>query len=169
MPESRKKTKTSFSKIEPYLYLAPATILIILVFVYPILENIHTSFLQNTTSGIKTLGLTNYKLISVDPIFWQSLENNGKLLFSVPIMTVLSLFIAIMLFEHVRGWMFYRFIIFMPYILAIPVVGQTFVYLLGLNGILNSLLRDVGLALLVQDWLGSAKWVIPSISMVAAK
>ena len=105
-------------------------------------------------------------MVFQDPIFWQSLGNNGKLLFTVPIMTVLSLFIAIMLFEHVRGWMFYRFIIFMPYILAIPVVGQTFVYLLGLNGIANTLLRDAGLALLAQDWLGSAKWVVPSIGLV---
>jgi ABC-type sugar transport system permease subunit len=166
MPLAKTKQKTTFRKIEPYLYLAPATILIILVFAYPIIENTHTSFLQNTASGIKTLGLTNYKLVFQDPIFWQSLGNNGKLLFCVPIMTVIALFIAIVLFEHVRGWMFYRFIIFMPYILAIPVVGQTFVYLLGLNGIGNILLRDVGLGFLAQDWLGSAKWVVPSIGLV---
>jgi ABC-type sugar transport system permease subunit len=160
------KKKTGFRKVEPYLYLAPATILIVLVFVYPIIENIHTSLLQNTASGIKTFGMANYNLVVQDPIFWQSLGNNGKLLFSVPIMTLISLFIAIVLFEHVRGWMFYRFIIFMPYILAIPVVGTTFIYLLGLNGIVNTLLRGVGLNFLAQDWVGSAVWVVPSISVV---
>jgi len=161
-----KATKSSFSRMEPYLYLAPATILIILVFIYPIIEIFHTSLLQNTASGIKTIGMTNYQLVFKDPVFWESLANNGKLLFSVPIMTVISLFIAIVLFEHVRGWMFYRGVIFLPYILAIPVVGMTFVYLLGLNGIVNTLLRDIGLNFLTQDWLGSAKWVIPSISVV---
>ena len=79
---------------------------------------------------------------------------------------MLSLLIAILLFEHVRGWLVYRGVIFMPYILAIPVVGLTFVYLLGLNGIVNTLLKDVGLGFLVQDWLGSIKWVLPSISVV---
>jgi ABC-type sugar transport system permease subunit len=152
--------------MEPYLYLAPATILIILVFVYPIIEIFHSSLLQNTASGIKTIGMTNYKLVFEDPVFWESLGNNGKLLFSVPIMTVIALFVAIVLFEHVRGWMFYRGVIFMPYILAIPVVGMTFVYLLGLNGIVNTLLRDIGLNFLTQDWLGSATWVIPSIGVV---
>jgi ABC-type sugar transport system permease subunit len=92
--------------------------------------------------------------------------NNGKLLFSVPIMTLLALFLAIVLFERVRGWMVYRGIVFMPYILAIPVVGTTFVYLLGLNGILNTLLRGIGLSVLAQDWIGSANWVIPSIAAV---
>jgi ABC-type sugar transport system permease subunit len=166
MPDKIAAKKPPARRLEPWFYLAPATILIILVFVYPIIEIFHTSLLQNTASGIKTIGLTNYKLVFDDPVFWEALGNNGKLLFSVPILTILSLFIAIVLFEHVRGWMFYRAVIFLPYILAIPVVGMTFVYLLGLNGIINTLLADVGLGFLSQDWLGSIKWVIPSISVV---
>jgi len=159
-------TGTISRKIEPYLYLAPATILIVLVFLYPIVDILRTSLLQNTASGIKTFGVTNYRLVFDDPVFWQALGNNGKLLFSVPILTALSLLVAILLFEHVRGWLVYRGIIFMPYILAVPVVGMTFVYLLGLNGIVNTLLRGAGLGFLAQDWLGSVKWVLPSLSLV---
>lgn len=157
-------TGTSFRKIEPYLYLAPATILVVIVFLYPIIEIIHTSLLQNNANGIKTFGFTNYQLVFQDPVFWEALGNNGKLLLSVPILTVLSLLIAILLFEHVRGWLVYRGVIFLPYILAVPVVGLVFVYLLGLDGIVNTLLKDVGLGFLVQDWLGTIKWVLPAIS-----
>ncbi len=159
-------TGITFRKIEPYLYLAPATILVVLVFLYPIVDIIRTSLLQNNPDGIKTFGFTNYRLVFEDPVFWQALGNNGKLLLSVPILTVLSLLIAILLFEHVRGWLVYRGIIFMPYVLAVPVVGVTFGYLLGLNGIFNTLLRSAGLAFLAQNWLGSVKWVLPSISVV---
>jgi ABC-type sugar transport system permease subunit len=159
-------TGITFRKIEPYLYLAPATILIVLIFLYPIVDIIRTSLLQNNPDGIKTFGFTNYRLVFEDPVFWQALGNNGKLLLSVPILTVLSLLIAILLFEHVRGWLVYRGIIFMPYVLAVPVVGVTFVYLLGLNGIVNTLLKDAGLVFLAQNWLGSVKWVLPSISVV---
>jgi len=160
------RTGITFRKIEPFLYLAPATILIVLIFLYPIIDIIRTSLLQNNPNGIKTIGITNYRLVFQDPVFWQALGNNGKLLLSVPILTVLSLMVAILLFEHVRGWVVYRGIIFMPYVLAIPVVGMTFVYLLGLNGIINTLLRGAGLAFLAQDWLGSIKWVLPSLSVV---
>jgi ABC-type sugar transport system permease subunit len=152
--------------IEPYLYLIPAAVLIILVFVYPIIWIIQNSLLQNNPDGGKGFGFTNYRLIFDDPVFYQVVANNGKLLFSVPIMTLLALFLAIILFERVRGWMVYRGIVFMPYILAIPVVGTTFVYLLGLNGILNTLLRGIGLDGLAQDWIGNANLVIPSISAV---
>jgi len=168
MPEKKLSTGsgTTFRKIEPYLYLAPATILVVLIFLYPIIYIIRTSLLQNNPNGIKTVGLINYRLVFEDPVFWQTLGNNGKLLLSVPILTVLSLLIAILLFEHVRGWMVYRGLIFMPYILAVPVVGTTFVYLLGFYGIVNTLLKDVGLGFLAQDWLGNIKWVLPSISIV---
>jgi ABC-type sugar transport system permease subunit len=152
--------------IEPYLYLTPAAIFIALVFLYPIIWILVNSLWQNNLDGTKGFGLTNYRLVFEDPVFFQVVANNGKLLFSVPIMTLLALFLAIVLFERVRGWMVYRGIVFMPYILAIPVVGTTFVYLLGLNGILNTLLRGIGLSVLAQDWIGSANWVIPSIAAV---
>jgi ABC-type sugar transport system permease subunit len=160
------RTGFTFRKIEPCLYLAPATILIVLIFLYPIVDIVRTSLLQNNPNGIKTIGITNYRLVFQDPVFFQALGNNGKLLLSVPILTILSLIVAVLLFEHVRGWSTYRSIIFMPYILAIPVVGMTFVYLLGLNGIINTLLRIVGLGFLAQDWLGSITWVLPSLSVV---
>ena len=168
MPQKNSSTGTGtvFRKIEPYLYLAPATILVVLIFLYPIVYIIRTSLLQNNSNGIKTLGFANYQLVFQDPVFWQTIGNNGKLLFSVPILTVLSLVIAILLFEHVFGWLVYRGIIFMPYILAVTVIGTTFVYLLSYYGIVNTLLKDVGLGFLAQDWLGSIKWVLPSISVV---
>jgi ABC-type sugar transport system permease subunit len=153
-------------KIEPYLYLLPAAALILLVFIYPIIWIIQNSLLQINPDGTRGFGVMNYRLVFDDPVFYQVVSNNGKLLLSVPILTILALFLAIILFERVRGWKMYRGIVFMPYILAIPVVGTTFVYLLGLDGILNTLLRAIGLGFMAQDWIGSARWVIPSISAV---
>ncbi|HVN53291.1 MAG TPA: sugar ABC transporter permease [Anaerolineaceae bacterium] len=153
-------------RLEPYLYLTPASLFLLLVFVYPIVQIVRTSLLVTNAEGGKTLGLGNYSLVAKDPVFWQAAANNGKLLFAVPIMTLLALFIALLLFERVRGWKIYRSVLFLPYIIAVPVVATTFVYLLGLNGILNTLLRLAGLGFLAKDWLGSAVWVIPSIGAV---
>jgi len=153
-------------RIEPYLYLLPAAVLILLVFIYPIVWIIQNSLIQINPDGTKGFGVNNYRLVFDDPVFYQVVSNNGKLLLTVPILTLLALFLAIILFERVQGWKMYRGIVFMPYILAIPVVGTTFVYLLGLDGILNTLLRNFGLGVLAQDWIGSARWVIPSIGAV---
>ena len=81
-------------------------------------------------------------------------------------MTVLALLISLLLFEKVLGWRLYRTVVFMPYILAVPVVATVFIYLLGFDGIINTILRAIGLDLITQDWLGSSGWVIVSIGVV---
>ncbi len=150
-----------FKTMKPFLYLFPAAAFLLLVFIYPIFQVFRLSLLKKPTGG--DLTLINYQRVIEDPIFWLSTSNNGKLLFVVPIMTVLALLVALLLYEQVRGWRFYRAIIFFPYILAIPIIATTFVYLLGRNGIINVGLREIGLGFLAQDWLGNQTWVIPSI------
>lgn len=92
--------------------------------------------------------------------------HNIILLLCVPIMTVLALVFALILFDQVRGWKIYRTIIFTPYILAIPVVGTTFIYLYSTDGILNEILRTAGAGFLAKDWLGNPRLVLPSIMSV---
>ena len=65
-----------------------------------------------------------------------------------------------------RGWRVYRFCVFLPYVLAIPVVGIVFGYLFKLNGLVNSALETVGLGGLTQDWLGSSARAIYAIMFV---
>ncbi len=155
-----------FLVIEPYLYLAPATLFLALIFFYPIIQVIRLSFLQTEAVGGPILSTNNYQLVFEDPVFWRGVKNNAELILTVPIMTVLGLFIAILLFEQIAGWKVYRTLIFMPSILAVPTVGLAFVYLLGMNGIINTLLRSIGLGAITREWIGNATWVIPSIGLV---
>jgi ABC-type sugar transport system permease subunit len=150
----------------PYLLVGPAVALIALVYGYPIVRIVIDSFLAPTVSGGRTVSVANYSNVVADPVFWKSAGNNLFMLIGVPIMTVLALVVAAVLFEQIRGWRVYRTLVFTPYILAVPVIGATFVYLYGFNGIVNTLLRGVGLGGLAQDWLGSASLVVPSILSV---
>ena len=150
----------------PYLLVAPAVALILIVFGYPIVRIVVDSFLSPTADRGTSVGLTNYAFVLDDPVFWKSAGNNLLLLVGGPIMTGLALLFAVVLFDRIRGWRVYRTLVFTPYILAVPVIGVTFVYLYGFNGIVNTLLRDVGAGGLAQDWLGSPTLVTPSILSV---
>ena len=110
--------------------------------------------------------LDNYRFIVDDPIFRDAVKHNLLLLLSVPVVLVLALAIAFVLHEGVRGWRVYRTIIFLPYMLAIPVLGTTFVYLLSLNGVINTVFGAAGLGFLEQDWLGDPSWVLSSIATI---
>lgn len=153
-------------QVWPYLFVAPALGAIGLVFVYPLVEVVRDSFYAGSTDTMTYVGTANYKNVVQDPVFRHSLVNNLKLLVTVPVMTALALLIAVMLNDRIRGWRQYQAIVFLPYILPATAIGLTFSYLLQRNGVLNRLLRDVGLGSLAPDWLGSASWVVPAIGGV---
>lgn len=135
-----------------------------MVFLYPFGRLLYISFHSgpNGTDGPATV--SNYSFVLQDEIFRQAVEHNLLLIISVPIVTILALAIALILHESIRGWRIYRTVVFMPYMIAIPVLGFTFIYLLSLNGVLNTALRSIGLGALAQDWLGSPDWALPSIA-----
>jgi ABC-type sugar transport system permease subunit len=151
---------------EIILYLLPALLVIGFVFFFPIIRVIQYSFNRVNPRLLSFIGLTNYKILFTDDIFLAGLKNNFILLAAVPIIIVLSVFFAILLYEKMGGWKFYRFVLFMPYILAIPVVGVVFSYIFQLNGVLNFLLQKVGLSVFQSDWLGSSKWAIWTVMFV---
>jgi ABC-type sugar transport system permease subunit len=152
--------------VMPYLLVAPAVAFILLIYGYPIVRVVIDSFLSPTAARGTTVGLANYGFVINDPVFWKSAGNNVFLLFGVPIMTAVALIVAVILFDQIRGWRIYRTLVFTPYILAVPVIGVTFVYLYGYNGIVNEILRTIGLGGLAQDWLGDPDLVMPSILSV---
>ena len=143
-------------------------LLVGLVFVYPFVSVIRFSF-QRVGSGYvesEWIGLDNYRYVYGDDLFWSALLNNAQLLLCVPLLVVLASVIAALLFERVRGWRAYRLLLFVPYILSIPVVGIVFGYVFQLNGLFNTALENVGLGGVAQDWLGTssrALWTIMAV------
>ena len=150
----------------PYVFAAPAVAAIGLVFAYPLIEVVRYSFYAGSADTMTYVGTANYENVVADPVFRHSLLNNLKLLVTVPVMTALALLLALVLNDRIRGWRQYRAIVFLPYILPATAIGLTFSYLLQRNGVLNTLLHDVGLGALAVDWLGSASWVVPAIGGV---
>jgi ABC-type sugar transport system permease subunit len=152
--------------VVPYLLIAPAAAFIGVIFLYSLVKlgyaSVHSG--DNGTSG--PAQLTAYRFVIDDPVFRTAIKHNLLLLLSVPVVLVLALAIALILHEGILGWRLYRTVVFIPYMLAIPVLGTTFVYILSLNGVLNRTLGDFGLGFLRQDWLGSPSWVLPSIASI---
>ena len=154
------------SKFIAYLYLSPALILIILVFIYPVFDLFRRSVTKVVDGATIWTGLLAYQNALRDPIFWTSFSNNLRLFIAVPILVVLSLVFSSLIFQRVRGWRYYRSLVFIPYVLAIPVVGIVFSYILQANGVFNLILRSIGLDSLAHEWLGSSSTAIWSIMFV---
>ena len=150
----------------PYLYVAPAVALLCLVFAYPVVRVV--DFSTRLIRGVSGpyVGSLNYRLVWEDSTFHDALKHSALLLLAVPVLTTLSIFFAVLLYERTRGWRVYRTVLFLPYILAVPIVGIVASYIFALNGALNSILRAAHLNGLALDWLGSERLSLLTVGMV---
>jgi ABC-type sugar transport system permease subunit len=152
--------------LRPIPYLLPAVAAIVLIFAYPLYRLVRESTQQSYAGLTQDVGWSNYQFVVGDSDFQTAVEHNLTLLLCVPVLILLSVFFAILLHETVRARRVYSTILFLPYVLAIPVVSVLFNYLLQLNGGVNTILRAIGLGFIAQDWLGSESWALPSLMSV---
>ncbi len=154
------------SRLTPLMYLAPMIGLLLFVFAYPLVAvfDFSTRRIRGATGPF--IGLDNYASVMRDPMFGESVTHSLLLLLAVPILVVSALLIAAILHDRVPGWRAYRTILFIPFILAIPIVGTVFSNILQLNGALNVALRSVGLDGAALDWIGDPSltlWTVMAI------
>jgi ABC-type sugar transport system permease subunit len=150
----------------PYVYVAPAVALLCLVFGYPVVRVVDFSTRLIRGASGPYVGALNYRLVWEDSTFHDALRHSALLLLAVPVLLALSIFFAVLLYERARGWRVYRSVLFMPYILAVPIVGIVASYIFELNGALNSILRGVHLDALALNWLGSERLSLLTVAIV---
>jgi len=155
-----------YKKYEPWLYLAPTLLALVLVFAYPVVRLVILSMQRRSKGEMLFVGLANYRSLFKDDVFLEAVGNNLYLLISVPIMVGVALILAIFLFERIKGWRFYQTTLFLPYLLPIVVVGLIFSYIFQLSGVLNEFLTLIGLERFALDWLGSTKLALPTVMFV---
>ncbi len=149
--------------LAPYLYVLPLVALLAFVFGYPLVRIFEFSFKLVRGINGPWIGLRNYELVLSQDLFWESVRHNLLLLLAVPAMVAWSLLISIVLYERVRGWKLYRVVLFLPYILAIPIIAVVMKKMFQFNGPVNEVLRRLGLDVLALDWIGSsdvALWTV---------
>jgi ABC-type sugar transport system permease subunit len=143
--------------------VAPLVALLLFVFGYPLVRIFEFSFKMVRGIDGPWIGWRNYDLVLNQPLFWESVRHNLVLLLAVPFMVVWSLLIAVVLYERLKGWKLYRVVLFLPYILAIPIIAVIMKKMFQFNGPVNEVLRWVGLDFLALDWIGSsdvALWTV---------
>jgi len=150
----------------PYGYMGPAVVALLVVFAYSFVEVVHYSFYAGSVGALTYVGVSNYRELFIDPQFVHAMFNNFRLLFTVPIVTILALALALVINTTFRGVRLYRAIVFVPYILPATAIGLSFSYILQGNGILDGVLKNLHLSFLIHDWLGSPSWVMFSIGSV---
>src|SRR4029078_5953975 len=67
---------------------------------------------------------------------------------------------------RVRGFMFFRTVLFMPQTIATVVVAQAFTWIYDPSGPLDALLLSVGAGSFAKVWLGDFTWALPAVGLI---
>lgn len=139
-----------------YLFLLPALVLYVTFFLYPFAETAVYSFTR--WDGITKpvlLGVGNFKTLLADTVFQKAVSR----IFIWAVLSIIfkvgsALVLAYMLRKPMRGIRFFRTVIFFPYIISVSAMCLMFTIIYDKNiGLVNILLRAVGLGKLTDYWL----------------
>ncbi|MEV4454967.1 carbohydrate ABC transporter permease [Microbispora sp. NPDC004025] len=151
------------------LFLLPALVLFFGLVVAPILLAFYASvFKWNGMRGLPTdfIGLANFTRVLADEVFLGDLWRGLLLIIlSVAIQLPLSLGIAMLLNQKIRGRAFFRLLFFAPYVLSEAITAVLFMMILSpTDGLANYILGWFGVDPL--DWFADPSTVMMSVFIV---
>lgn len=163
---ARLKRRNDFSG---YLFILPSMVFFVTFVLYPMIKGIIMSLYKFRGRRETFVGLENYIKLTSDNVFLKSMGNTMFIvLIAVPVVVVLSLFIAINIYNKsaaVRS--FFRGVFYLPAVSS--VVSITVVWLWIYNpdfGILNYVLKSINVVDSNIQWLGNSATAIYAIIIV---
>lgn len=141
---------------EGILAVLPVIFILMIIRLYPIVMAIYRSF-TNWDGLYRSdwIGLGNYIRIFTNSPFWLLLRNSLVLLLTVPLQLLIGIFVAVLLYEEVRGWRFFRTIIYLPQIISAVTIGYLFRVGFSVDGPANLVIQNLGAKSFALEWLGN--------------
>jgi putative chitobiose transport system permease protein len=146
----------------PYLFLAPALVLLAVFVLYPIAAVVVYSFTDfDIMTPPEFIGLDNYSQLLGDDTFWLALQHSFIYLLVTPILIILSIALAIMVNRRLRGVSVFRALYFVPAVAGSIAIGLSWRWLFDRSGFINSVLQSWGLISEPIQWLATPSLVLP--------
>jgi len=153
--------------IEPYLYLLPSLLILVVFLLFPLIWNIYVSIHNVSILTIlkdwEFVGLKNFFDLLTEPKFYESLKLT--LFFaggSVLAQFTIGLVLAILLNQKIQGTNLFRMLLIIPWSISTVITAFSFKFMYDDNfGILNYLLKQIGLDSV--GWLSDPNIAIWSI------
>jgi raffinose/stachyose/melibiose transport system permease protein len=152
-----------------FRWAAVAVIIVGWFVYYPIVDNFIVSTTDEDifTGEVTDIGLANYQRLLDDPVVWTALWNNFAYAVISIVFQVFGAFLLAAIIEGLdsdRLRRFWRAVYFVPSAISITVTGLLFYFIYQPDiGLLDALLRAIGLDALVKPWLGDQQTAIYAI------
>lgn len=155
-----------------YILIAPGLILVMLILVYPLLRGVVSSFFTQEPASMKFAsfaGFDYFQQLLKDQIFSRALGNSAIWTFAiVAAQYIIGLCIALLLNRDFKGRGIYRSLILIPWVVPNIAAAMTWKWMYaGQYGIINYILKGLGIISSDVDWLGSSKTAFGALIVTA--
>lgn len=151
------------------IMIMPAVILFTVFYLAPIFISVYYSFTDFSGIGAaKFIGFKNYQVLLNDKFFFIALKNTFIILIGITITILpLSFIVALLLEKPFRGSGVVQSMIFAPNVIAPILVGLIWLFILDPKmGMINAILRSIGLSDYQQQWIGGKTLTPYSVAFV---
>ena len=162
------KPARAFRVLEPYLYVLPTILGLILFSAGAVTVSFFMSFTQwDVISSPEWVWLDNYVNLWHSDLFWEVFGNTLYfILLAVPLSLVFSLALALVANTGLRGITFFRTAYFLPVVSSMIAVALVWSWIFNPEyGLLNYLLRLL-FGARGPAWLDSTAWALPAMVIV---
>jgi len=158
------------SDITSFIFVLPAVLMFAIFTIYPFIKTFQLSAYEwdGISPVMKFIGFKNYVNVIYDSLFWRSMLNAGFItLLALTFQNLLALILAIIIDRGIKFEKFFRTVYFIPPILSGVVVGLVWKWIYDGNyGILNTILRLIGLGKYATSWLSNPRTALLSVAIV---
>lgn len=154
-----------------YSFILPNLIGYTLFILVPVLFSFVLSVMEwdgSQANPMEFVGLNNFIQLTKDSSFKIAFANSIKyVIMVVPITIVLSLLIAVLLNQKVKGMKFFRAAFFFPYVASLVAVGAVWNMMFQKDfGPINQLLMSIGIEN-PPGWVASTEWSLIAVAIVS--
>ena len=167
-PKRRLNPKKKHDYMWGYLMILPTMVGTIIFNFWPLVQSLYLSFTKWGAFGSYSWGgLVNYRRLFSDPNLAMALRNTiVYALMVVPASLALSILVAVLLNQDIRGVGVYRTLYFLPVVTMTVAVGMVWRWLYNADfGLINHILKLVSIE--GPRWLTDPSWSLSSIAVVA--
>jgi putative chitobiose transport system permease protein len=152
----------------PVVFVGPVLVLQVTFLFLPLANTFVLAFTNPSTGGGGTFtGLANFSELLSDAVFWRAVGRSVVyVVVSVPVLTVVSLALAVLVNTRIRGSAIVRPLLFSPMVMPLAVVAVMFQYLLRSDGLINQILRGLRLVSTPVPFLNDSDLALFSLMLV---
>lgn len=147
-----------------WFFILPTIIGLVVLNIYPIFSTIYQSFHRTGDFGRNNIfiGLENYKKALSDPKIVQSIINTLLyMIYEVPLSIIISLVLAVLLNQKIKGRSAYRTIFFLPMVAAPAAIAMVWKWLYNTEyGLINHIFHTK------ISWISDPRYSLISVAII---